>query len=73
MPSTKTLVARVATEHRRRNPDPERIATARRELAAQQVRDAITRILSGAPPLLPEQRAELAALVLGEVAADASA
>lgn len=64
MPSERTLRARLATEYRRRDRDPERIAAARRDLAAQQIRDHITRITASAPPLTPDQRQTLAALLL---------
>ena len=59
------LRARLAGEHRRREPDPERIAELRRELAAQQIRDHITRITASAPPLTAAQRRELASLLAG--------
>jgi hypothetical protein len=64
VPSEPTLRARLATEYRRRNRDPERIAAARRELAAQQIRDHITRITASAPPLTVDQRRELVAQLL---------
>lgn len=60
----KSLRAKMATEYRRKNPDAERITAARRELAAQQIRDYITRITEAAPPLTGEQRRELAGLLL---------
>jgi len=59
-----SLRQQLATEHRRRARNPERILDLRRHLAAQQIRDHITRILGTAPPLTLEQRRELAALVL---------
>lgn len=64
--SERTLRAKLATEYRRRDRDPERIAAARRDLAAQQIRDHITRITSASPPLTAAQRKELAALLLGD-------
>jgi hypothetical protein len=64
MPSERALRARLATEYRRRDRDPERIAAARRDLAAQQIRDHITRITASAPPLTADQCQDLAALLL---------
>ncbi|HEY3879034.1 MAG TPA: hypothetical protein VGM12_10595 [Trebonia sp.] len=68
----RSLRARLATEYRRRDRDPDAIVAVRRELAAQQIRDHITRITTAAPPLTDGQRQELAALVL-EGAASAAA
>jgi hypothetical protein len=59
-----SLRQQLATEYRRRQRSPERILELRRRLAAQQIRDQITRILAAAPPLTADQRRELAALVL---------
>lgn len=61
----RSLRARLATEYRRRERAPERIVDLRRQLAAQQIRDHITRILAAAPPLTISQRRELADVVLG--------
>jgi hypothetical protein len=57
------LRAQLATEYRRRDRDPERIDDVRRELAAQQIRDHVTRILETAPPLTDAQRGDLACLL----------
>lgn len=71
MPPTRehVLRANLASEHRRRELDPERILDLRRELAAQQIRDHVVRITSAAPPLTGTQRQELADLVLAGGAA----
>jgi hypothetical protein len=67
-----SLRGQLAAQYNRRERDPERILDLRRQLAAQQIRDHITRILGAAPPLTIDQRHELAALVLeGAVDADA--
>lgn len=60
----QSLRAKLATEYRRRDRDYDRIAAARRDLAAQQIRDHVTRILESAPPLTGTQRDELADLIL---------
>lgn len=62
---------RIATEHRKRNPDPDLITDLRRQHAAVRIEDYVRRILAGAPPLHDDQRQKLAALVLGD--ADAAA
>jgi len=59
-----SLRGQLAAAYHRRERDPERILDLRRQLAAQQIRDHITRILGTAPQLTIEQRRELAALVL---------
>jgi hypothetical protein len=59
-----SLRAQLASEHRKRDRDPERITTLRRELAAEQIAGHVRRILGGAPPLTDDQRQELATLVL---------
>jgi hypothetical protein len=64
------LRGQLAAAHRH-EPDPERILDLRRRLAAQQLRDHITRILAAAPSLTVDQRRELAGLLL-EGAVDAS-
>ena len=66
MPPRKehSLRGQLAAEHHRREPNPERILDLRRQLAAQQIRDHITRIFEAAPPLTVDQRQELATLVL---------
>jgi len=67
-----SLRGQLAAAYHRRERDPERILDLRRQLAAQQIRDHITRILEAAPPLTVDQRRELAALVL-EGTGDAAA
>lgn len=57
--------AMLGVEHRRRDASPEAIAEARRELAAAKLEDYITRTVDAAPPLTPEQRERLAALLRG--------
>lgn len=48
----------------RLNPnDPEKIASARRDLAAAKIADYIERTVASAPPLSDEQRARIAALL----------
>ena len=66
MPPRKehSLRGQLAAAYHRRERDPERILDLRRQLAAQQIRDHITRILEAAPPLTVDQRQELATLVL---------
>ncbi|UOW00829.1 hypothetical protein [Agrococcus sp. SCSIO52902] len=46
-----------------RSGDPDRIRTARRDHAAAKIEIAIERVLAEAPPLTPEQRARIAALL----------
>lgn len=67
MPPRKehSLRGQLAAEHHRREPDLERILDLRRQLAAQQIYDHVTRIYKSAPPLTLDQRRRLAALVLG--------
>ncbi|PFG40604.1 hypothetical protein ATJ97_3135 [Georgenia soli] len=50
---------------RGRVPDPVAVAEARRELTAAHVERAIRKALDAAPPLTPEQRGNLAALLMG--------
>lgn len=66
MPPRKehSLRGQLAAAYHRRDRDPERILDLRRQLAAQQIHDHVTRILTAAPPLTDEQRRELAALLL---------
>lgn len=46
-------------------PDPVAVADARRELTAANCEQAIQRALDAAPPLTADQRARLAALLVG--------
>lgn len=59
------LRQRIATEHRRRDPDPDLIADLQREHAVVRIADFAHRVLAAAPALTIDQRKELAALVLG--------
>lgn len=68
-----TLRARIATEHRRRDPDLGLITKLQRERAVVQISDYVTRIMSAAPPLTMGQRRELAAILLDEGGASAAA
>ena len=44
-------------------PDPERVAAARRNLSVARVERAIRQALTDEPPIAPEQREQLAALL----------
>jgi len=68
-----SLRQQLATEHRRRNPDPEVIAGLQRERAVARIEDFARKVMAGAPPLTVDQRRRLAAVVLGDGAADAAA
>lgn len=46
-------------------PDPERVAAARRKLSAARVERAIRQALTDEPPITPEQREQLVALLTG--------
>lgn len=48
-----------------RVPDPERLAEAQRAFTAAKAERDIRKALAAEPPLTPQQRAELAALLLG--------
>jgi DNA-binding FadR family transcriptional regulator len=71
-PAVAHARARLAGLHKRRNPDPEKVAEARAQLVAA-IRDtepdryaaAIERLIAEAPPLTAEQRARLAVLLDG--------
>jgi hypothetical protein len=67
------LRGQLAAEYRRRNRNLERIEELRRELAAQQIADHVTRITASAPPLTLGQRQALAALLLDESVASVAA
>lgn len=56
---------RLAGLHRYGTPDPVAVADARRELTAAHVERTIQRALAAAPPLTADQRARLAALLVG--------
>lgn len=51
-----------------RRGDPERLALARRDLAAERLACYIGRVLADAPPLTIEQRDRLACLLRGDAA-----
>jgi hypothetical protein len=68
-----SLRGQIAAEYRRRDRDLERIDELRRDLAAQQIADHVTRITASAPPLTLGQRRELAALLLGQGGASVAA
>ena len=61
-PSKRQTVARIAAAARWGNPSPE-IAVAHRDLAAERLAEYITKVVSVAPPLTPEQRDLLASLL----------
>lgn len=60
-----SLRQQLATEHRRRDPDPDRIADLQRERAVVRIEDFAADIFAAAPPLHDEQRQHLAAVMLG--------
>ncbi|TFD53217.1 hypothetical protein E3T46_04595 [Cryobacterium sp. Hh11] len=60
--SKRQTVAKIAAAARWGNPSPE-IAVAHRDLAAERLADYITKVVSKAPPLTPEQRDRLASLL----------
>lgn len=66
-----SLRQRIAAEHRRRDPDPDLIASLQRERAVVRIEDFARTVLAAAPELTIDQRQRLAALVLG--GADAAA
>lgn len=57
------LRAQLASAHRTKTRDPERIDALRRQLREQQLAEHIRRVVDQAPPLTGEQRARLAALL----------
>jgi hypothetical protein len=56
---------RLARLHSAGAPDPAAVIDARRELAAANCERAIQKALAAAPPLTADQRARLAALLVG--------
>ena len=62
-PTTDAMRARSKLGVATRSGDPAAIAAAKRELAEQNIRTAIRQQLDAAPPLTPEQRDRLAALL----------
>jgi hypothetical protein len=67
-----TLRVKIATEYRRRDPDPDVIADLQRERAVVRIENFASRVLAEAPALTIDQRRRLAAVVLGDGAADAA-
>lgn len=61
--------ARVASLSRSRTSDDPALLDARRDLRAARLADYIRRVVDAAPPLTPEQRDRLAALLRGGDAA----
>lgn len=57
--------ARYASLTRSRTPDDPELLAARRNLRAEKLADHIERQLAEAPPLTDEQRARLAAILVG--------
>jgi hypothetical protein len=62
--------ATLAATARHHPDDAERIAVARRDLRAENLAEHITRVVEAAPPLTPEQRDRLAALLRPSTSAD---
>jgi DNA-binding IclR family transcriptional regulator len=60
-----SLRQQLATEHRRRNPDPDRIAELQRERAVVRIEEFAAEVFAAAPPLHDDQRQHLAAVMLG--------
>lgn len=60
--------ARVAALTRSRTPDDPDLVTARRNLAALSIEDYVSKIVAEAPPLSPEQRDRIAAILRGGAA-----
>jgi hypothetical protein len=60
MPSARTLIAHLASEHRRTNPDSRRIAELREQIRETQLEEWVSRHLTAAPPLSHATRARLA-------------
>jgi hypothetical protein len=55
--------ARVAALSRHRKPDDPALGDARRDLAAKRLTEFVRRVVAAAPPLTPEQRDIIAALL----------
>ena len=62
-PHIHTLTAHLAAEHRRRDPDPQRITTLRREIRYQQAREYLTGMLAADPRPGPGQLRDLAGIL----------
>ena len=50
---------------RHRDPDDPPLSDARRDLAAERLTEVVRRVIAAAPPLTPEQRDRIAALLRG--------
>ena len=59
-----SLRQQLATEHRKRSPNPDRIADLQRERAVVRIEDFAAEIFAVAPPLRDEQRQHLAEVML---------
>jgi hypothetical protein len=68
-----SLRQRIAVEHRKRNPDPDRIADLQRERAVVRIEDFAANVFAAAPPLHEKQRQHLAKVMLKGGDADAAA
>lgn len=68
-----SLRQQLATEHRKRDPDPDLIVDLQRERAAVRVEDFAAKIFAAAPPLRDEQRQRLAEVMLRGGGADDAA
>ena len=66
MPSARTLIAHLAGEHRRTNPDPSRIAELREQIREAQLTEWAERQLTAVPPLSQATRDKIAALFSGQ-------
>jgi len=62
---SRTLIAHLAGEHRRTNPDPGRIDALREQIREAQLAEWVERQLAAAPPLSQATRDRLAALLSG--------
>jgi hypothetical protein len=61
--------ARIAALSRDRQPDDPELVDARRALAALRLEEHVARVVASAPPLTPEQRDRIAAILRGSGAA----
>jgi hypothetical protein len=68
----RSLRARIAYEHCRRDPDPSLIAELQRERAVVRIEDFAVEIFTAAPALRDEQRQHLAEIMLRDRASAAA-
>lgn len=61
--------ARIAALSRSREPDDPDLAAARQDLRASRLEEYVARVVNEAPPLTPEQRDRIAALLRGGASA----